>query len=138
MLKLSDIKNNIDNLSQMIAAIVDEGVSVKRVNGKHPHDIVYFCELPNSKFFLYMNKDFFTFDLYTTQHSIIKKNISDSKELVELITKIGIKQTIITVGGSPQEPKVAVQVEPSGFFGGDAFSYDLVTERKKWNKIILN
>lgn len=137
MLRLSDIKDNIDNLSNMIAAVADEGISVKRVNGKHPHDVVYFCELPNSRFFLYMNKDFFTFDLYTVQHSIIKKNISNAKELITLITQIGIKQTVIAVGGSPQEPKVA-QAEPSGFFGGDVFDYELVTEIKKWNRIILD
>ena len=129
MLKLSDIKNNIDNLIAMVAEVADAGISIKRVNGQHPNDVVYFCEIPNSKFFLYVNKDFFTFDLYSSQHSIIKKNVDKGSELVELMTQIGIKQTIITVGGSPQ-PQSTAKVEPSGFFGDAIFDKDLVTERK--------
>lgn len=137
MLKLSDIKDNIDKLMDAIADIVDAGISVKRVNSQHPQDVVYFCELPNSKFFLYLNKEFFTFDLFSGQHSVIKKNVISGKELVELMTEIGIKQTIITVGGSPVEPTPTPKPSP-GFYGGDVFDRDLVIEIKKWKKFLLN
>jgi len=112
-MKLSDIKYKIDILMLTIADLVDSGFVVRKTTWKKNNDIAYDIEINEVHYFLELEKDYFTFNLFNMHHTMIGKNLSTCKQILDIIYNLVMKsQTTVVVGGSPRNtPNAEVSSE---------------------------
>lgn len=87
-----------------IADLVDSGFVVRKTTWKKNSDIAYDIEINEVHYFLELEKDYFTFNLYNMHHTMIGKNLSTCKQILDIIYNLIMKsQTTIVVGGNPNQ-----------------------------------